>query len=233
MAAQTKLFKKDADFNNQANIDLVYLTANKARLVFTALAVANLTQLNTLISTAGTGWNSIYQQSQNAAVCTASIINTKNLLRAQIEALLRAIFADIPKSVLTQIDRDTLDLPLPSDTRTAASKPSQTPSLSINGRAYLSVTINAIDTDFPKSLAKPAGVDTVQFEAAFYPKGTSPTANLPEDLEYRHLATIGKGSLSRTYTTDQLQGTEYVRARYLNSSKEPGNWSQPLSIIIS
>jgi len=29
------------------------LTANKARLVFTALAVANLTQLNTLITTAG------------------------------------------------------------------------------------------------------------------------------------------------------------------------------------
>ena len=233
MVVQTKLLRKDGDFNNQINIIIAYLIANKVRLVFTPTSQANLTQATALLSTAGTGWNSIYPQSQNQAVCTSTITNLKNTLRAQLETLLRAIFADIPKSILTQVDRDTLNLPLPSDTRTAATKPSQIPSLSINGRAYLCVVINVVDNDFPQSLSKPAGIDSIEIQSAFLPVGTSPVANFPLESDFRHLAISGRSSYSCTYTSDQLQGTSYIRARYLNSRKEPGNWSQPISIIVS
>jgi hypothetical protein len=105
MGNQSRIPVKDADFNNYINIAIPYLSTNKTRLALTTASQANVTSVSALLITAATGWNSVYPQSQNPATATSSIIAGKTTIRTQIEILIRAIFADIPKSVLTQVDR--------------------------------------------------------------------------------------------------------------------------------
>lgn len=230
MSSQTRFPVKDADFNNYINISVPYLVANKARLVITVGAQAVLTQVQANLSTAGTGWNTIYPQSQNPAIATSSIFASKANLRILIEVGLKSIYDDIPKSVLTQVDRDTLNIPLPATSRTPVPKPTAVPSINVTSRAHLSIALAIVDVARPQSAAKPEGVSSIQLEGAFIAAGDKTT---PTDADFRNIDTTGKASYMRTYTTDQLGNTEYIRARYLNSRGEAGSWSEWASVIIS
>lgn len=230
MSSQHRFPAKDADFNNYINIGIPYLVANKARLVITTGAQAILTTVTNQLSAAVTGWNIIYPQSQNPAIATASIIANKSALRPQIEANLRAIFDDIPKSVLTQVDRDTLNLPLPAGTHTPSPVPTAVPSITVSSRGHLSVTLAIVDSAHPQSAAKPDGVESIQLEGAFVAAGS--TAK-PTDADFRNIDIASKTSYIRNYTSDQLASTEYIRARYLNSRGEVGNWSEWLAVVVA
>lgn len=148
----------------------------------------------------------------------------------QLETGLRAIFDDIPKSVLTQVDRDTLNIPLPSATRTSAPKPTAIPAITVSSRAHLSVVLAIVDAAHPQSISKPEGVDSIQLEGAFVAPGIE---KVPADSDFRNIDTTGKANYTRIYTTDQLASTEYIRARYLNSKGEAGNWSEWIAVIVS
>lgn len=225
--------RTEAEFNNYVNIAIPYINTNKARLATTPAATTALTTVTALLTTAGTGWNSIYPQSLNPATSTASIRATKNSLHDQIKGYLRVIFDDIPKSVFTQVDRDTLNLPLPSDTRTPSAIPAERPIISVTQRDHLAVTLAMVDAAHPQSLAKPADADAIELEGAFLPAGSSVPASFPQDSDFRHLTTTGRSTYTRSYTQEQLRGTEYLRARYLNSRKEAGGWSEIITVIVS
>ena len=100
---------KDPEFSVHINTAIPYLDTNKTRL---GVSSANNTTLNGLHNepAGGTGWLQVFPLSQNNATRTTTITKDKNTLRRQIEALMRTIFNDIPESVLTQLDRDTLNL---------------------------------------------------------------------------------------------------------------------------
>jgi hypothetical protein len=233
MPSQARFEAKDAAFSVQANTMLTYLTANKARLVITTAANANLTLLTTLITAPATGWNTIFPLSQNPATATSTIIANKVTLRDQIEPTFRALFADIPRSVLTGTDRDTLHIPLPSTARIPAAKPQEIPSLIVSERGHLTVVLNIVDSSKTSSNAKPAGVDAIEIESVFIPANSENANKLPSENDFRHLVTLGRGVYERHYTNDQLRGIEFLRGRYVNTRKEPGNWSEWISIIVS
>ena len=231
MSNQTRFPGKDADFNDYVNIAIPYLTTNKVRLLVTTASQEVLTTVNTLLTNATTGWNMVYQQSQNPAVATSTITAAKNNLRSSIETSLRVIFDDIPESVLTQADRDTLNLPLSAGTHTPSPVPASQPLVSVSNRTFLSVTLVIVDSGHPQNGGKPAGVSSIQIEGAFFPVGS--TSKTPTDADFRNIATTGKTSYMRSYASDQLAGTEYIRARYLNSRGEPGNWGETIMVIVA
>ena len=55
----------------------------------------------------------------------------------------------------------------------------------------------------------------------------------PREEDFRLLGINGRSSYVRNYEMYQLQGADYIRVRYLNTRKEPGNWSQPFKVIVS
>lgn len=226
---------KDADFNNQINVIIPYLnTATiKTRLVLTTVAQVALTSATGLLTTAATGWNTLYPQSTNPAANTSSITDSKNKLRDDIEGFVRTVYGDIPNSSLTQIDRDTLKIPLPKPSKSPVPVPPNAPEIAVKERAHLTATFSITDPAHSHTQAKPEGVDQIDIESAFLPNGTTPPSNFPKATDFRHLGSTGKFLYKRTYDLDQLAGTEYLRARYVNSRKEPGPWSEIISVVVS
>jgi len=227
MPNQNRFPKKDADFNGYIINAVPHLTTNKLRLILTPTAQAKLNKVTTLIQTTTTGWNTIYQLSQNPATAT------KTSLRPQIESALRIIFDDIPKSLLTQIDRDILNLPLPANKHHRANNTETIPAITIKSRGHLSIILNIADTKNGTSLSKPAGVDVIEIESAFLPNTTTLPIDFPKETDFRHIANVGRTTYQRNYSDDQLKGTEYIRARYLNTRKEAGSWSEVISVVVA
>jgi len=233
MGNQSRIPVKDADFSNFINIAIPYLSTNKTRLALTTVTQANVTSLSALLSTTDTGWNSIYPLSLNTATATGSIVADKLTLRLQIEQSLRDVYADIPKSVLTQIDRDTLNIPLPSEIHTPATKPASVPTLKITERGRLMVGISILDVEHSFSITNVPDADLIELEVAFLPSGTTAAANFPQDSDFHHVATLSRSTYKRTYTADQLKGTEYLKACYLSSRNEAGNWSEIITVVVA
>jgi hypothetical protein len=235
MPNQKRFPASDAEFNTYVNNANTYLNvaANKSRLVLTTAATSALTLVNTLLTAATTGWNTIFPQSQNPAIATSTIIAAKKSTRVQIETQLRNIYADIPNSVLTQTDRDTLNLSLPADTRTPVPKPQNAPIVAVTERQHLSVTLSFTDPAHSQSQAKPDGVIEIDIESAFLAPSTAPAAGFPNETDFRHIGLSGRTSYGRDYTQAQLKGTDYIRARYVSSRKEPGAWSEIISVVVS
>jgi hypothetical protein len=224
---------KDGEFNVLINIIVTYLNANKARLVLTPTAQAALTLVTANVNTAVTGWNALYPLSQNPGSATNTIIAQKTTLRSSIESEIRIIFNDIPESVLLQIDRDNLNLPAPSGTHTPATKPTSVPSLTITNRGHLSISLSILDVAHSQVITNVSDADSIEIESAFLMNSATPSTDFPTDADFRHLAATGKSSYTRSYTADQLKGSDFLRARYLSSRKEPGSWSEVISVVVS
>jgi hypothetical protein len=233
MPNQRRFPTKDADFNVAASIIITYLNANKARLVLTPAAIAALASVNIYYSTSPTSWLIVYPLSQNVSAGTSSYVSEKDTDRQQIETGLTTIYGDIPQSTLTQVDRDTLNLPIPSGTRTPAPVPTGEPIPSVESHGTLLINIFFTDKDTKVSKSKPTDVDAVEVEGAFLANGVTAPTGFPQDADYRHLGTVGTMKYERIYTKDQIKGSEFIRARYLNTRKESGNWGSSLEVVVS
>lgn len=95
--------KKDAEFNDYVNIVVPFLNTHAGRL---QVSPAHLAELNTLHGQ----WQTTYPQSQNPDTATKTVIDNKNELRDDLEQELRDTYNDIPQSLLTTQDRNTLNL---------------------------------------------------------------------------------------------------------------------------
>lgn len=94
---------RDAEFNTYFGTALSYLTANNARL---QVAAADLTELGAI----KTDWDVKFPLTQSSNTTTTTLVEEKNELRDDAEDLLRKIYGDIPQSLLTPADRNTLNL---------------------------------------------------------------------------------------------------------------------------
>ena len=108
----------NSDFNTYVNSAVPYVTlaANATRL---GVSGAHVTSLGTLL----TNWNGVFPLAENPATATTPIIHQRDTARLQLEAELRAVYADIPESALTAEDRSTLNLAAGDTTPTASQKP--------------------------------------------------------------------------------------------------------------
>ncbi len=93
----------DSDYNTYIKRAIPYLDTHKARLKVSA---ASINTLKDLLK----DWKDVYPKSRSGATRTTSITARKTELRKKITNRLRAVYRDIPQSVLTVKDRATLGL---------------------------------------------------------------------------------------------------------------------------
>ncbi len=206
----------EGDLNTYFKTSVDYLIANAVRLLISATNLADLPLL-------WDAWNTAYPLTQNPDTKTTTATANKNTARDNLKKLLRSIYADIPESVFTEKDRNTLGIPARSTTRTDAPVPTTKPIAKIDTNNRLEHTINFIDED--GSLAKPEGVRGCQI----WIKIGAPAID-PSELAY--IATDTQTPYLYKFDGKDAGKAAYYWLRWENTRGETGPWSDAVMATI-
>ncbi len=211
---------KEAELNQYFQIVYTYLNipANTARLL---LSSGN----KTLLYAHYTSWNANFPLSQNPDTATRTIIDNKNMASKNLQALFRVIFNDIPESVLTIQDRNTLNLPARSNKYTATPVPTTKPVGKADTSKRLEHTIAFVDEATPTSRAKPEGVRACQI----WVKIGTPAID-PSELSY--VASDTATPYVAHFNGADAGKTAHYWLRWENTRGEVGPWSDVIMATI-
>ena len=213
--------KKDREFNDYIIAAMIYflIPANKLRLITNEIA---FTALSGNYALWGPNWIAI----NNPATRTTILVRLKTKLIKLLKENCNTIFADIPNSVLTELDRETLLIfarlsatYLPAITYAVA--------MSLESTPHLWAKLKFVNTATPTSKSMPKG-NIIFLE--YY-------VGLPELVE--SAIPFANGRIVRTYnftiffTPEQVGQTCYVRVFYENKMGERSPASSILSFVIS
>ena len=207
--------EKEAALSLYFQVAVAYIVLNFLRLLITP---AN----KTLLTNEYALWVVDYPLATTAATSTKTNVATKDKEEGQMKVILRSIYGDIPESVLTQTDRDTLNIPVQGGPHPHVPMPTSTPIGQANGGARLHHVITLADSASGKH-AHPHGTSG----AEIWQKIGGATPVSASELTY-----IGSTS-SAVFVTD-FPGTDaglnvYYWMRWVNSRNEKGNWSPVFS----
>ena len=207
---------KEAELNTFFNQVVPYLLANAVRLL---VSDANQTKLTAQF----TGWNTAYPLSQNPTTSTVTTTATKDAARDDLKDTIRAVYADIPESVLTNADRTTLNQPEHSTARTPAAVPTTKPIAKVDTSKRLEHTISFTDED--GSAAKPEGVRGCQI---WLKLGDAPKD--PKELTY--IATDTRSPYLYHFDGADASKTAHYWLRWENTRGETGPWSDAVAATV-
>jgi hypothetical protein len=208
---------KEADLNTYFQAVVAYLILNKVRLLLSSANQALLTaQL--------TAWNAVYPASQNTNTRTKSILQNKDIAKDILMSTLRLVYADIPNSVLTVEDRNTLNIGDRNAPKTAAPVPTTKPIGQIDTSMRLEHTISFTDQD--GSAAKPDGVRGCQI----WFKIGEPAID-PSELAY--MTTDTASPYTYQFNGVNAGKTVYYWLRWENTRGETGPWSDVVMATIT
>ena len=208
---------KEADLNSYFQIAVPYLLENRIRLL---ISQAN----QDLIELKLEAWNEIFPQSQNSNTKTKTIIQIKDGAKEELMTALRAVYADIPASVWTLEDRNTLNMPERSTSKTPAPVPTTVPIGQVNTSRRLEHTISFTNED--GSLAKPFGVRGCQI---WYKIGT-PAVD-PSELSFMFTDTASPHI--HQFSGEHVGKNVYYWLRWENTRGETGPWSDVVMATIT
>jgi hypothetical protein len=208
---------KEADLNTYFQAVVAYLILNKVRLLLSSANQALLTaQL--------TAWNAVYPASQNTNTRTKSILQNKDIAKDILMSTLRLVYADIPNSVLTVEDRNTLNIGDRNAPKTAAPVPTTKPIGQIDTSMRLEHTISFTDQD--GSAAKPDGVRGCQI----WFKIGEPAID-PSELAY--MTTDTASPYTYQFNGVNAGKTVYYWLRWENTRGETGPWCDVVMATIT
>ncbi len=198
---------------------IAYLIANATRF---GITTARQTTLNTLLST----YTTAYNKASVKETRTKNDISARNTAHDALEAELRDVYSGLADSILTDIDRNTLNLKKPA-TRTSAPVPSTQPIAKIGTAIRLQHLIEFWDVATPNSRARPVGVRGCEI---WYFIG----ATAPADVkQYRFLAVDSESPYIATFDgTDAGKSVWYI-LRWTNTRNQTGPWSAPVMATIT
>lgn len=208
---------KEADLNTYFQAVVAYLILNKVRLLLSAANQA-------LLTTQLTAWNAVYPASQNTNTRTKSIVQNKDIAKETLMSTLRLVYADIPYSVLTVEDRNTLNIGDRNAPKTAAPVPTTKPIGQIDTSMRLEHTISFTDQD--GSAAKPDGVRGCQI----WFKIGEPAID-PSELAY--MTTDTASPYTYQFNGVNAGKTVYYWLRWENTRGETGPWSDVVMATIT
>lgn len=208
---------KEADLNSYFQIAVPYLLENRTRLL---ISQAN----QDLIDLKLVAWNEIFPQSQNSNTKTKTIIQIKDGAKEELMTALRAVYADIPASVWTLEDRNTLNMPERSTSKTPAPVPTTVPIGQVNTSRRLEHTISFTNED--GSSAKPFGVHGCQI---WYKIGT-PAVD-PSELSF--MFTDTSSPHIHQFSGEHVGKNVYYWLRWENTRGETGPWSDVVMATIT
>jgi hypothetical protein len=230
MHGKERFPSKDTDFLLAVSIIINYLNVatNKTRLVITPAAVAGLTQATALLAS----FNTALTLSQTPATANALSITSKNTYRTQLEGALRIVYTDFQPSILTPLDRETLNIPLPVTTRTNAQVPEFFPDIELVSQTHMAVTFNLKDPSNSSSMAMPDTIAYVELQYAIELKDENGHTIPVSPKDYRAMGISSKLRFIFKYLDDSIGDTILVRARYVNTRNQAGPWSHILKITL-
>ncbi len=215
-------------FNSYILVVLSYLTANASRLLITT---GNITALNDLVTNATTGWTHWYTLHANAATRT-SVINA-NLADSEtaITQKLQSIYGDLPRSLMTNEDYQTLHISPPVTHRAKRAKITNIPFSKVYsvGGAIVKFIIRT-DTHAKRAAIDPLA-DAVEVVAVLL----SIDKPLPTDPSECNLHFISKEALFGHAFTPADAGMRFacfIRFVNLTDESKDGGWSGVISCIV-
>lgn len=229
---------KDADFNDYFGIVYTYLT-DPANMVRFMISGTNITALNTF----KTDWDILYPKSQSTNTATKTIIDNKIEMRDDIEKLLRDIYGDIPNSVLTTGDRNTLNLKEP---KPASARPAITtkPNVILNSQSAFRMQVeNRVLADSSRP-SKHVDCDVVEYKykVADVVSGppTPPTPGSPSPTPGPAVSWVGPLLSGKARFPVQLSATDggkllTITTRWKNTldDSKSGPWSDEVSARVN
>ena len=212
---------KEAELNTYFILVVGYLVtaANATRLLVSA---ANQTLLSSLL----TKWNTYYGLTQNADTRTKTAVDNKDAVKADLMTLLRTVYGDIPNSALTTADRNTLNLPEASTSRTPAPVPTTKPIAQVDTSQRLQHTVSFTNAD--GSVAKPTGVHGCQI---WMKVGGATAPTDPSELSF--VATDTATPYIVTFAGADAGKPVYYWLRWENTRGEVGPWSDAVMATVT
>jgi len=213
--------KKDKDFNDYIIALMIYILipANKLRLITNADAFSALSGNYALW---GPNWIAI----NSPATRTSLLVQLKTKLITLLKQNCNSIFADIPNSVLTELDRKTLLV----FARLAASiSPVATYAvvMSLDSVAHLWAKLKFVNSATPKSKKMPKG-NYIFLESYIGLPGLVESA-----ITFSNGKVVRSSNYTLNFTPEQVGQTCYVRVFYENKMGERSPGSVLLSFIIT
>ena len=226
---------KDADFNDYVAIAIPHLLTNAAHFNLSPETLVILTDLKQ-------AWDLKYPLSQNPDLVTKSITDEKTALRATIEARLRAIYDDLPKSVLTTADRNTLNIPARDTTPTARPAISTTPVTSIKAKEGRKIEVtchpegdsnrpsrhkdsDAIEYRYTLALAAPAkDPNSSSADSNSCPVTSAPVPGI--STKARFIIELAEGDAGKVITVQ-------CRWKNITDNAKSSSWSNPAQTMVT
>lgn len=213
---------KDAEFHTYINNAIPYMNVHRTRLQISP--GNNSAQLAKLAE-----WNVLFPKTQDKTLRTTALTEEKNNLRDEIEDLMRSVFADIPESVLTDADRNTLNLKKRDPIPTAREKITTTPYPRMFPLKGGQVKITArVESDATRSSMHPEA-DSIEMR---YTIGDTAPGSAGETTDKK----VYKGAVN-IFDFGQENATKrlYAFFRWKNESNESnsGPWSDMVQTVIA
>ena len=211
----------DPDFNNWQTNFVSYLQTHQSRL---GLSNAEMTSLIEVQSR----WETAYEEHLNAQAAAQGARQQKDDSRQTWEQALRNQSRKLQSNEnITNSDRATLGLTIPTGSRSTTGVPTSRPVVLIAETKPLSHTLRFFDENTPNRRAKPKGV----MGAEVWIKIGDAPPNSSDDLQFLGLDT--RTPYISEFDTEDGGKTAYYRLRWVNSKGEQGPWSDLVSASIA
>ena len=223
--ALAKFFQKLAELNTYFGTAVPYINTNRSRLNVSTPNNDALQLLYTDPAT-GNGWIEVYPLTTNRATSTGTLRDKRDNLRTAIVAKMREIYADMPESVLTEDDRNSLRIFERDTTPTEIQAVDFAPVLSFEKVSNGIQIVRFQNPETPDSNAMPPsqGAEVQRFVG---------DAGLEEnDVPFAHFKDTGKHLLQVDYDPSDKGKTAYYRSRYETATGKTGPWSDMQSEIV-
>ena len=221
--------KTDLEFNVFVNVVIPYLFAEEARLLVSIYTPT----LNSLLST----WNIVFPQSEDANQSTETIRDTKDETRDSLEDTLEQAFNDIPESVLTDADKNTLEWHVRDTVLTPVPVNDKAPILSILTMAHLVIDLKIENPNNPDKRALPPG-NKVILERFVGPTPTEPPLSQQllssqSTIAFGNAQVLSRSKAKIQFGDQDMGKTAWLRACYTNRRGDKSPYSLPVSFVVN
>ena len=209
--------RKEAERNAYFKIVILFLELHADRFKISKEMIDNL---KSLLDT----WTNWYDQSLNDELTNKQIVANKDAASASLEEMLNVVYGDIPQSILTTDDRNTLHLQLPNNKRTPAPVPTTFPVGQVHNNNLLEHKITFTDEDGKRG--RPEKVRGCQI---YCKEGTAPV----DEKELRMLTSDAASPYLHKFSFGDAGKTFYYKLRWENARGEAGPWGPTISGVVT
>jgi hypothetical protein len=211
------------NFNEYLQIVAPYLNANSARL---KVSSANLTKLNDLKKQ----WDEIFPLTAAKTSGTHTLRTSRDELKIDLKKLLKSVYLDVPRSLLSQTDRDTFNMKARSSSLVRSTATDYAPSPSVEKIIHGLHTLRIKNPADPSLRRMPKG-QKIFLAWCIVPAGN----NIPAEanLVFTHFKNVTRHLVNIHFNESDTGSTAFYTCCYENTRGERGPMSAIIKAVIA